>query len=80
MLQLRERERLHLRELKAARVGNELEPYEDARLSQIENLARRLRQGLGRECFGLQENDHFGMFVGFFNLYCRESGNPRREL
>ena len=48
LLQLCERERLRLRELKAARVGNELEPYEDARLSQVENLARRLRQGLGR--------------------------------
>ncbi|MBS1789650.1 MAG: hypothetical protein JST85_18140 [Acidobacteria bacterium] len=48
LLQLCERERLRLRELKAARVGNELEPYEDARLSQVENLARRLKQGLGR--------------------------------
>jgi hypothetical protein len=46
--QLCERERLHLLELKATRVGNELKPYEDARLSQVENLARRLRQGLGR--------------------------------
>lgn len=48
LLQLCERERLHLRDLKATRVGNELEPYEDARLSQVENLARRLKQGLGR--------------------------------
>lgn len=48
LLRLCQKEQLHLRELKAARVGNELEPYEDARLSQVENLARRLRQGLGR--------------------------------
>ena len=48
LLQLCEREYLYLRELKATRVGNEPEPYEDARLSQVENLARRLRQGLGR--------------------------------
>ena len=48
LLRLCEKEHLHLRELKATRAGNELEPYEDARLSQVDNLARRLRQGMGR--------------------------------
>lgn len=48
LLQLCEKEHLHLHELKATRVGNELEPYEDARLSQTDSLARRLRQGMGR--------------------------------
>ncbi len=48
LLQLCEEERLHLRELKATRYGNQLEPREDARLGQVDNLARRLRQGMGR--------------------------------
>ncbi len=48
LLRLCEKEHLHLRELKATRDGNELEPHEDARLGQVDNLARRLRQGMGR--------------------------------
>ncbi len=48
LLQLCERERLHLREV------NELEPYEEARLSQVENLTRRLGQGLGRNVSDVQ--------------------------
>ncbi|MGH9842486.1 MAG: hypothetical protein ACREEM_27400, partial [Blastocatellia bacterium] len=48
LLRLCEKERLHLRELKATRDGNELEPYEEARLTQASNLTRRLKQGLGR--------------------------------
>lgn len=48
LLQLCEKEHLHLGELKATRDGNELEPHEYGRLSQVDNLARRLRQGIGR--------------------------------
>ncbi len=48
LLRLCEKEHLHLRELKATRDGNELKPYEEARLTQVSNLTRRLRQGLGR--------------------------------
>ncbi|MGE0129301.1 MAG: hypothetical protein AB7U82_14590 [Blastocatellales bacterium] len=48
LLQLCEEERLHLRELKATHDGNELEPHQYGRLSQVDNLARRLRQGIGR--------------------------------
>ncbi|MBL8168617.1 MAG: hypothetical protein JNJ50_10710 [Acidobacteria bacterium] len=65
LLQLCEQERLHLRELKAVHIGDELEPHEDARLSQVENLARRLRQGLGRNVPDNQtgRNAHSRLFI-----------------
>jgi hypothetical protein len=48
LLRLCEHEHLHLRGLRAARAGNELEPHEETRLSQVDNLAQRLRRGIGK--------------------------------